>query len=107
MIEILSDLFDIAQRLKEIDSGYKVFYNKTKSKFELHREERGRVSYLLTFPFDSLDSRAVEHCLRTRRERKEELLKEIEESNKKLEEKALYEAKKEAEKKAEEVLRES
>lgn len=105
MIEIFSDLYDVVNRLKEIDNKYRVFYNTAKEKYQLYREQKGRVSYELTFPFNKLDCRAIEHCLKTRRERSAELIKEIEEHNQKLEKEAVYRAKKQAEKRAEEVFR--
>ncbi len=105
MIEVHSDLYDIVDRLKEIDYRYKVFYNPRKSKFELHIRKGDKVSYLLTFPFNTLDSRAITHCYRTRVERKEKLLKEIETNNARIEKENLYKAKKQAEYKAEQALR--
>lgn len=85
MIEIIEDLYDIAKRLKEIDDSYIVFYNKTSKKYELHIRKYGKVVYQLTFPFKKLDARAITYCYRTRRERWEKLLKELEEENKRLE----------------------
>lgn len=104
MIEVHSDLFDIGKRLKEIDNRYRVFYNTKKSKFELHIQKGDKVSYLLTFPFNNLDARAITHCYKTRTERCEQIFNEIEESNKKLEREQLYQARKQAENKAEQVF---
>lgn len=105
MIEIFSDLYDIAKRLKQIDANYRVFYNNKKQKFELHRDSGGKVSYQLTFPFDTLDARAIEHCLKTRKQRAMQLLQEIEKENILLEKQRIYQAKKQVQTKVENYLR--
>lgn len=94
MIKIECDLFNIAQRLKEIDEKYILFYNKARAKYELHRENFGRVSYELTLPYDSLDARTIRFCLQTRVERKEKLMKELDKENALLEKKQIDDAKK-------------
>ena len=78
---ISSDVYDIADRLKEIDPGYRLRYNRATKKFEL----RGRCNELLiVFPYDSIDARMVEHARRTRIERSRELVAEIEAHNRKI-----------------------
>lgn len=104
MICISRDVFDIADRLREIDSNYLLMYNPRKQRFEVHRQSQGRVSYELTLPYDRLDARSVEFCLKTRRERAEALLKELDEENTALERQQLYEARIEAENKTERLL---
>jgi hypothetical protein len=104
MICITCDLFDIADRLREIDENYLLMYNPRKERYEVHRQAQGRVSYELTLPYDRLDARSVQFCLRTRKERAEALLKELEEENKALESRQLYESKKEVEERTERLL---
>lgn len=104
MIKIVCDLFDIAQRLKGIDDKYILFYNRKRAKFELHREDYGRVGYQLTLPYDSLDARTLNFCLKTRVERREQLMKELDRENEMLEKLNLCQAKKTAEYKFEEYL---
>lgn len=70
----------------------------------MHRQAQGRVSYELTLPYDRLDARSIEFCLKTRRERAEALLKELDKDNNALERQQLYNAKKEAENKTERLL---
>lgn len=84
-IEIKNDLFDITNRLKQIDKDYFVLYNTNKKVFELHVKNQAFNSYSLTFPFSSLDERALTFALKTRVENKEKLIKEMEEENKRLE----------------------
>jgi len=102
MIRITHDVFDIADRVKEVDERYVIFFNPKKGRFELHCEEYGRTGFLLVLPF--LDARAVEHCRKTRRERQLELIEEIERQNLILEKQAMYETKKRAEDNAEALL---
>jgi len=81
--EIKSDLFNIVKRIKGINPKYFVLYNHKKKKYEVHFK-RSKSTYELTIPFDTLDSRAVNFVMKTRMENQKKLLKEIEESNKKL-----------------------
>ncbi|HHT83079.1 MAG: hypothetical protein ACOYEC_05970 [Christensenellales bacterium] len=81
MIRITSDVLDITDRLKAIDERYEVYYNKRKQRYELYsRTSQGRASFELAFPFDALDQRSVEYCLKTRRERANKLYQEMLES---------------------------
>jgi hypothetical protein len=83
VIVIENDLFDIARRLKEIDAGYIVVYNKKRRRFEV-RHERTRESFACMLPFDRLDERTVRHVRKTRAENTERLLREIEKNNEKI-----------------------
>lgn len=56
---ILSDVFDIAKRLKEIDRNYFVVFNTAKQKYEVHNSRQLGDSYCLTVPFDCLDARTI------------------------------------------------
>ena len=76
-IEIRQDVFDIADRLKEIDGDYFPVYNLTKKRFEIH--PRGRRDTLqLVLPYPSLDIRAIQRVRETRREWVENMLRDIE-----------------------------
>ena len=86
-IEILNDVFFINQRLKEIDSNYKIFYNLDKNKFEIHNIGQIGDSYCLTVPFQYLDSRTIDFVQKTRIHNKDLLLKEIDINNQLLYEK--------------------
>lgn len=83
-LQIKSDVFDIVDRLKEIDKDYFVVFSLAKSKFELHHATQPMTTYCLTFPFDCLDERCVDLTLKTRRQNKEELIGEMERENEKL-----------------------
>jgi|AGTN01.1.fsa_nt_gi hypothetical protein len=100
-MKISNDVFDISARLKEIDPSYEVEYDFRTGKFELYggRERRER---LIVFPFEALDQRALEHARKTRRERMDRLMREIDEENERTERDAIYKAKMEAEKRLDE-----
>lgn len=83
-IRIEHDLFDIAKRLKEIDSGYFVLCDTESLRYELHNN-RCYPSLQLIFPYKNLDERAVNHTLFTRIERKEQLILEMDKNNERLE----------------------
>lgn len=64
-IRIKNDLFDIARRVKAIDSDYFIEYNTTADRYEVHCE-RCKPSLQLVVPYSALDKRTVDHVLRTR-----------------------------------------
>ncbi|HOK81373.1 MAG: hypothetical protein GX095_03205 [Clostridiales bacterium] len=79
LIEIRRDVFDISDRLKEINPSYKVMYNRLKGRFELHGGRE--MGLILVIPFDRLDARAEEYVRKTRIERLTQIAAEIEEHN--------------------------
>lgn len=83
-IRIEHDLFDISIRLKEIDSGYFVLYDTKSLLYELHNN-RYKPSLQLVFPYKNLDARAISHTLKTRIERREQLMLEMDKHNDRLE----------------------
>ena len=96
LVKIEKDLFSICDRLKEIDERYEVFRNKISHRFEVY------VGKALQFvvPFQRLDARTLDFARKTRIERRQQIVKEIDERNAKIEmqkekeilEKALCEA---------------
>ncbi len=84
-ILIQNDMFNIAKRLKNIDSDYFVLFNTKNKKFELHNSAQGKSTYCLTFPFDTLDARAIEHTFKTSVRNSSKIFFEIEETNNKIE----------------------
>ncbi|MGI6213415.1 MAG: hypothetical protein ACOYIQ_02540 [Christensenellales bacterium] len=103
LIPVKDDLYHIAEELTRIDSRYRVFFNRKSGRYELHTTERRR-GHLLTFPFDGLDYRCVEHTRKTRAERAERILAELEESAKSVEKAALAKAKEQIAERIEEGL---
>ena len=83
--EIYSDCQDIVKRLKEIDKDYFVVYNITRKTFELHNRAQEEGTFCLTLPFDTLDERTIDLALKTQSFKRDELIKELDEQNEKLE----------------------
>lgn len=86
--EIKSDCLDIVKRLRAIDRDYFVVRNPAKESFELHNRSQ-KNSYCLTFPFDTLDERAINLTLKTRVQNADEIFQKIDKDNQKLKEKAV------------------
>ncbi len=86
--EIKNDVFNIANRLKEINKNYIVYFNTEIRKYELYHEKHG---YVLTFPYDELDSRSIEYTLSTRADRIDvkKYIEDIDHYNENLEKKRL------------------
>ncbi|HEY8443798.1 MAG TPA: hypothetical protein VIL24_03260 [Clostridia bacterium] len=75
-IRIEKDLYDIADRLKAIDSGYFVVYDTERKKYEVHNTNNIGNTYCLTVPYGCLDARTIDFVNKTRRERFDKLLEE-------------------------------
>ena len=96
LVKIEKDLFSICDRLKEIDGRYEVFRNTIAHRFEVYIER----ALQFVVPFQRLDARTLDFARKTRIERREQIVKEIDEQNAKIEmqkekeilEKALCEA---------------
>jgi len=66
LIEVTRDLFDIATRLREIDTRYHLFWNNARLQYEVHSSNRPNVlTHQFTVPFDALDVRTLQHAHRT------------------------------------------
>ena len=94
LIAVENDLFSVADRIKSIDDKYKIYYNGESRKFEVRSADDNSLQVVL--PFDRLDCRAVDYVRKTRIERIDELLEEIEKANASAEKRAVEEAAKKA-----------
>lgn len=92
----VGDTFGIEARLREIDDGYRVFYNKVKKRFEIHNVKNQPNTLVLVSPFDELDARIIKLVRRTSVSRADEIYREIEEHNDKLMKKQMEEEKERA-----------
>jgi hypothetical protein len=81
-----SNVFNIPERIKEIDPDYFILFNTYSQKYELHHTLTPWNTYQLTFPYEALDERAVFHVNRTHVRRAKQLAMEVEEHNRKLDE---------------------
>lgn len=82
LIEIKDDLFDIANRLKEVDERYAVYYNKIKGRYEIYTGK----ALQIVVPFQRLDARTVYHARKTKIENRKKIIAEIEKNNALIEE---------------------
>lgn len=87
LVAVENDLFSVADRIRSIDGRYRVFYNTGRGKFEVRSADDD--SLQATIPYDRLDSRAVDYVRKTRIERIDEILAEIEHENAVAEKKAI------------------
>ena len=85
-VPVVNNALDIPQRLKEMDEGYFVMFNTAVQRFEIWHSD-GREGVLeCVLPYDALDARALRHVREHRMERQEQLMREVEEHNRLLEE---------------------
>lgn len=71
----------ICQRLREIDDSYRVVYNLNKKVYEVHSVEQPFNSYCFTIPYSSLDERAINFALKTRKQNIDKIILEIDKQN--------------------------
>lgn len=77
-IKIANDLFDIADRIKELDRRYEIYFDTVKNKYLL-TDEKGVVQ--LVVPYENLDARTLGYAYHTRAENADELEEEAEKHN--------------------------
>ena len=75
------DVFDICNRLKELDDTYYVVYNLETAKFEVHSAYQKCGSYCFTIPYSQLDDRTIYFARKTSVARKDELIRELDKEN--------------------------
>lgn len=80
-ILIENDIFDVVSRLKMIDSDYFVLYDTVTFCYQLHCKNQAHTSFCLSFG-KSLDERAVDKTLLTRKQNKDKLFEELERGEK-------------------------
>jgi len=78
LVEIRSDVFDIADRMKEIDEGYSLYYNLDRKRYEVWKGGELAVTWQ-----EGLHAGLLSKLRETAIRRRAELLKEIERSEEK------------------------
>ena len=76
LISIKSDVFDVADRIREVDERYLLFYNLDKSRFEVRL--KGKEDEIVVTWKDALDSRLVTKLRETHVRRVKQLIEELE-----------------------------
>ena len=84
-LDKINDPMGISFRLTEIDPHYVLVFNKLKKRVEVHNTSNKDNTLSVVCPYDKIDTRLLTLVRQTRKERSEELIKEIEASNEKLE----------------------
>lgn len=82
---IETNVYNIPERLKEIDPGYFVVFNTETQAFEVHHTEQLGGTLALNIPYDTLDARTLELVRKTRVENAKKFYAEMEKHNEKLE----------------------
>lgn len=108
--EMETNVFRIPERIREIDSRYRVVRNVMDDRFELHhigQYEKTGNSFCLVIPYSELDARAVEFVHRTaiRNRNLQRELRKMEEENEKKRSKKEAELKEEMTWEAREILK--
>lgn len=101
---IKNDLFNIANRLKEIDKNYFLVRNKIKKRFELWYNMAFPKRELI-FKTKQIDSRMIDYVNETRIQNIDKIIKEMDKENEKLKEKEIKNAKNECLDRVSEVLK--
>lgn len=81
-IKISHDVYNISNRIKDIDRDYYVVYDTDRRRFEVHNSCQLGSTYCLSLPYDSLDYRTLIYVLKTRIDNIEELINSIDMENK-------------------------
>ena len=77
MQKIYHDLFHIAERIRQIDQCYMIYWHAERERYEVYWHDK----LAFVVPFDTLDVRTLEYAKRTRRENADEIEREIDEGN--------------------------
>ena len=83
----VDDIYGISRRIREINKNYTLFLNVKTKKYEIHDESNHINSLCLTLLPHELNSSVIRRLHISKRENMKKLFIEVEENNKKLEEK--------------------
>lgn len=76
---IETNVYDIPQRLREIDPGYFIVYNHADREFEVHHKEQIGNTFCLSIPYPELDCRTLYRVRETNIARAKIIMAQIEE----------------------------
>ncbi|MDR3022254.1 MAG: hypothetical protein LBU60_06260 [Clostridiales bacterium] len=80
-IRLTGDLYDIVNRIKEIDKSYFIMRNNKLKRFEIHSDNQKGDTLCVIVPYDKLDFRTLQLLRQTHVDRASALIKEIELNN--------------------------
>ena len=102
---IHTNVYNIPQRLREIDPNYFVVRNHKTHQFEVHHKDQVGSTLALNIQFDELDDRAVQLARSTQPRYAQNIFREMDRNNEKLENDILTDAMDVAEQKTKEMFR--
>jgi len=86
LLPVFNNIYDIPQRLRDIDDTLFVVFNAKTQKFEVHSLEHKPETYAWEVPFEQLDVRTLRLARRNSlRMRGDEIFKEIDRNNERIE----------------------
>lgn len=91
-LKIEHDPFFICERLREIDGSYYLLYNNDTSQYEVHSSDQRGGSFCFAVRYDELDERTITYALRSRKERCDSLIAEMDAYNERLQKEAMNKA---------------
>ena len=84
IVKIDSDVFDICNRIKSIDSDYFIVYNLDKNTYEIHNYKNTPDTYSLTIPYSTLDKRTIDIVLMSDIKNIDTIVKDVDKNNEKI-----------------------
>ena len=83
-IEIMSDVFDIVKRVKEIDKDYYIIFDTSKYEFELHHKKQPN-TYCFKYIYENLDNRLIDMIHGSTVRHIDKIIEDIDKNNTKIE----------------------
>lgn len=83
-IPVTTNVFNIPERLKEIDPRFFVMFNKVEQQYEVHVEGQLGGTLGCVLPFEELDARAIEYVQARTQQHFDEMAKQIDVHNEKM-----------------------
>ena len=102
LIRIAHDVFDIADRVKELDEGYYPVFNTETQRYEIRHSDGDYVAVVV--PYETLDARVLKHLFLTRRDNAYSALMKLDEENERQRQRSIASAVDEAGYKARQIL---
>ena len=111
---IRSDVFNIANRVKKFDPSYRVVFDNVSNKYQIYSVRlQGEIeligyvplSYVCTLPYGELDARVIQYLYDTSIDNWENIIKQIDEENMRVETESNLKVKHQSLEDAENILR--
>lgn len=81
LIKIENDCCFVAQRIKEVDKSYEIYFNLDNNSYEVHSSEQVKNTYCFKVPYSVLDGRTIDFAYKTKVANIDEIIKEIDKNN--------------------------